>query len=155
MKKRLTTYFAAFAVMAACMVMASCGLVEFETSDNGKLDGYWHLEKVDTLSSGGTADVSQQLIFWSVQGAMLITYSPNISSAVQRCVFHFSHENDTFSIIEPRIFDRVAGDPLVEDVAILAPFGINKLDESFKVEQLTGSKMTLVSENLRLFFKKM
>ena len=40
-------------LMAACMLlslglgMSSCTL---ETSDNGYFDGYWHLERVDTLA---------------------------------------------------------------------------------------------------------
>lgn len=33
------------------MVFSSC---EMETSKNGDLDGYWHLESIDTLENGKT-----------------------------------------------------------------------------------------------------
>ena len=40
------------------------------------------------------------------------------------------------------------------DVEVLAPYGINNLEEHYQKESLTGSRMTLKSKTLRLFFKK-
>ena len=153
--KKNVIYIALFAILSMNLGFVSCGIVEFETSKNGKLDGYWHLQTVDSLANGNVSDVSKSRIFWSVQGDLLETYSPDIVTAVQRCVFHFSHKNGMLKIIEPRVYDRAAGDPLIEDVGILTPFGINSLDESFKVEKLTKGKMTLTSGSLRLYFRKM
>ena len=34
---------------------------ELETTDNGDLDGYWHLERVDSLSSQRSVDYGQAL----------------------------------------------------------------------------------------------
>ena len=44
---------------------------ELETTDNGDLDGYWHLEQVDTLSSQRSVDYGQARIFWSIQFKLL------------------------------------------------------------------------------------
>ena len=39
------------AILTTALTLASC---ELETSDNGKFDGFWHLERVDTLATGGS-----------------------------------------------------------------------------------------------------
>ena len=47
-----------------CTILVAC---DVETSDNGRLDGYWHLTGVDTLATSGHRDVSEETIFWAVQ----------------------------------------------------------------------------------------
>ena len=42
-----------------------------ETSDNGDLDGYWHLEQVDTLATGGKLNLSKERVFWGVQHKLI------------------------------------------------------------------------------------
>ena len=37
-----------------------------EMSDNGDLDGYWHLEQVDTLATGGKLNLSKERVFWGL-----------------------------------------------------------------------------------------
>ena len=59
-KRLFKTILAAFVLVA----LASC---EIETSDNGDFDGFWHLERVDTLATGGTTDLSKKRVFWGVQ----------------------------------------------------------------------------------------
>ena len=53
---------AIYTVIGATMIaaMTSCTI---ESSDNGKLDGFWHMEQVDTLATGGTQDLSDSLMF--------------------------------------------------------------------------------------------
>ena len=89
-------------LMVALFSLSAC---EIETHDNGKLDGFWHLEKVDTIATGGVCNMSQQKAFWS-------------------------------------------------DPTVLQPFGISNVNDNFEVMQLTGSKMMLKSETLRLVFRK-
>ncbi len=38
-----------YLIAAISLVLSSCTL---ETSDNGDFDGFWHLERVDTLATG-------------------------------------------------------------------------------------------------------
>jgi hypothetical protein len=42
----------------------------------------------------------------------------------------------------------------VDDATLMAPYGIQRLEEHYKVEALDGKKMILKSETLRLYFKK-
>ena len=46
--------------MALAMGVASC---ELERDHNGDLAGYWHLERVDTLQTGGVKDMSRDRVF--------------------------------------------------------------------------------------------
>lgn len=48
-KRSLIIMFLAFAVMGL-LLPSSCTI---EASDNGDFDGFWHLERVDTLTTGG------------------------------------------------------------------------------------------------------
>lgn len=52
------------ATLATPFLLASCNV---ETSDNGPLDGFWHLERVDTLATGGSTDYHKGYVFWGVQ----------------------------------------------------------------------------------------
>ena len=60
-------------ILALSILMVSC---ELETSGNKELDGYWQMEQVDSLSTGGVADTRESLVFWGIQGKLLqIRYS--------------------------------------------------------------------------------
>jgi len=135
-------------------LLASCGLVEIEHSKNGKLDGYWHLVTVDTLDTGGQLDLRQERFFWIVQGTVFQLYCPDVSNG-QRYVSHFSYENENISFQQFYYDRREQGDPILEKVEMLQPFGINQLaGESFVIEELSGGNMTLRGDALRLVFKK-
>ena len=143
-------------LLSAVALLASCGLVEIEHSENGKLDGYWHLVQVDTLSTGGSLNLRQERFFWIVQGTVFQLFSPDLSDGRgQRYVSHFSYENEKLSFQQFYYDRREEGDPILERVDLLQPFGINKLaGESFNIEELTGGSMTLNGDELRLVFKK-
>ena len=49
-------------------ILTSC---ELEMTDNGALDGNWQLRQIDTLSTGGTCDMSRSYIYWAVQNHIL------------------------------------------------------------------------------------
>ena len=40
-------------MLVGMLVLCFQSACTLETSDNGDLDGYWHLEQVDTLATGG------------------------------------------------------------------------------------------------------
>ncbi|MBR5633854.1 MAG: lipocalin-like domain-containing protein [Prevotella sp.] len=137
-----------------CGFLTACGLVELHSSKNGDLDGFWHLETVDTLATGNSADLREELRFWMFQGGIFQCQSPDFLNG-QRLVSQFSHEDGQI-ILWKLLYDRrEEGDPVVENVELLQPFGINQIEGStFRVEELSGSKMTLSTETLRLSFKK-
>ena len=54
--------------LLAAVLVCSC---EIEMSGNGRLDGMWHLVSVDTLSTSGVRDMSEERIYWSFQNRLL------------------------------------------------------------------------------------
>ncbi len=128
----------AFAISA----MMSC---EIETSGNGDLDGFWHLVRVDTLSTGGMCYMSGRRVFWSV----------HYDRYHKGYLFHFDKTDSSLHIFDPYKDNRTEGDIKIEDPSELYHLGINAIDETFIIEQLEGSRMTLVTDVLRLSFRKM
>lgn len=130
------------------LLFASCTL---ETDGNGDLAGFWHLESVDTLKTGGTLNLSSELRFWAVQGKLLNVSDKNSGASYY---YEFKHEGDSLLLPTPYCDDRMNGDPVLTDVERLRPFGINLLNEGFRIESLSSSRMALTSTTLRLGFKK-
>ena len=139
-----------FFLLLACMSLtASCGDL-LETSGNGDLDGYWQLSQVDTLASGASADMTESKVFWGVQGKFLTMLDTHQSA--YGYMFRFEHTADSLLLSDGRINNRT--DSLLTNVAPLRPMGVNSLTEHYLVEQLTGSRMVLRSNMLRLHFRK-
>lgn len=123
---------------------------ELETTDNGDLDGYWHLEQVDTLSSQRSVDYGQARIFWSIQFKLLQLSDLENNSIIYNLVY----DNHQLTLADPYMFDRADGDTLVTDVEVLRRYGVNALQETMKVVSLQSDRMVLESPVLRLHFKK-
>ncbi|MCR4809659.1 MAG: lipocalin-like domain-containing protein [Prevotella sp.] len=127
----------------------------FEVSDNGDLDGFWQLYSEDTLSSGQSADMRQSGIYWAVQMRLL-----SIEAKKQniRFLFRFTHEGSTLRLYDPRVDFRPSfgerADTAVTCADSLHFLGLNSLDESFFVEELNSSRMTLRNDSLRLYFRR-
>lgn len=133
-----------------CTLLYSCKL---ETSDNGKLDGFWKLTRVDTLATGGVLDLTESGIFWSVQ-MNLLSVDDKYKTDGREILFRFKHEGGKLTLSEPREGYQYTGDKDVDDVKKLQPFGINQLTETFIVEGLNSSHMYLSTSQLRLSFTK-
>lgn len=142
--------FATFFIISALFAISSCSL---ETSDNGDLDGFWHLTRVDTIATGNACDMSGERVFWSVQMNLLNVTDYRTSS--YGYLLRFINENSTLRVYDPYTHDRPNGDVKVEDPAQLAPLGINSLDETFNIESLSSKRMILSTNELRLSFTKM
>lgn len=123
---------------------------ELETTDNGDLDGYWHLEQVDSLSSQRSIDYGQARIFWSIQFKLLQLSDLENNSIIYNLVY----DNHQLTLADPYMFDRADGDTLVTDVEVLRRYGVNALQETMKVVSLQSDRMVLESPVLRLHFKK-
>jgi hypothetical protein len=123
---------------------------DLETTNNGDLDGYWHLEQVDSLLNQRSVDYGQNKIFWSVQFELLQLSNLEDNTIIYKLVY----DNRQLTLANPCMFDRADGDTLVTNVEVLRPYGVNSLQESFKVVNLESRKMILESPVLRLHFKK-
>jgi len=137
------------AVLAA-VSLSSCDL---ETSDNGDLDGFWHLNRIDTIATGGVCDMSEKLIFWSVQVDLLLAMDRETQA--NGVFFRFNHSDDSLRLYDPHLDSRTEGDPVIDSAEELRQYGINALDEHFGVEHLSSSRMTLCTDELKLYFNKM
>lgn len=141
-----------YIIIGIGLMLAAC---DIETSDNGDLDGYWHLVRVDTLSTGGSCDMSEELVFWALQMRLLNVVDHLHDPDHFGYFLRFEHKDNTLRVYNPYVNSRKDGDIKVEDAAVLAPFGINKLEEIYQVEQLDGDDMRLANDWLRLSFEKM
>lgn len=138
-------------LLLGCMLIASC---DIETSGNGKLDGFWHLVEVDTLQTSGKANVADQRLFWGVQAKLI-----HLQGADNSFYLRFNHTADSLILYQPYLDhwhqdQEDGGDIPVDDATLMAPYGIQRLEEHYKVEALDGKKMILSTSTLRLFFKK-
>ncbi len=157
MTTKSKVYIALLATTAALCSTTSCTL---ESSDNGDFDGFWHLEQVDTLSTGGVRDLSGQRIFWGVQ-YKLISCRNLSSDGLHGYYFRFRQTGDSIILHTPykdnwhQDQGEDGGDiPVTEMTDAIRGYGINHLEEGFYKERLKGDKMVLRSKSLRLYFKK-
>ena len=150
-KGLLKTIIATLAIVS----LASC---EIETSDNG-FDGFWHLERVDTLATGGTCDLSKKRVFWGVQYKLISVYDTD-KEGTFGYYLRFTQTRDKIVTKSPyknnwhQDNGEDGGDIPVDDPTQLAPYGINNLEEEFVKEKLNGGQMILRSKTLRLKFKR-
>jgi len=135
-----------FCTIALCLSIASCTL---ERSDNGDLDGFWQLTQVDSLTNGRSADMKESRVFWSVQTDLLQVWAEGYAQVL----FRFDHKGDSLLLSSPYEIKRWEGDVAITNADTLRVYGINELEERFRVAQLDGGTMILQSTMLRLYFR--
>ncbi len=148
MKKYIAIYTLLLAVMLA--MFSSC---ETETSDNGDLDGMWHLMQVDTIATGGCRDMVPDRIYWSFQVRLC-----NLRNLVKGPdVFcRFEKEEDMLRLHSFYMNDRQGGDPEVTDkmADILLNVMVGSLDQTYHIESISSSIMVLATDELKMRFVK-
>lgn len=146
-------------ILFATIVLGACS--NFETSGNGVFDGYWQLERMDTLATGGTTDMHERLVFWAVQHHLIelcdrhedtLKYGPTNVSVF----YHFRRTDDSLHFIAdplPVTDNRAWADPYatLENVAV---YGFSRFDEAFRMVQLDDDNMILQSKFYRMYFRK-
>lgn len=149
MKKSLNIIILFFANIILCMTLSSCDL---EISDNGDLDGYWQLTKVDSIESGTITSMKGSNIFWAIQADVLQVR--NINYHNRKILFRFTNKNGQLNIYNPLL--EINKDERVEvtNDSILKPLYIQSANETFTIDQLTNSNMILSNNMLRIYFKK-
>jgi len=139
--------------MAVASLLASLCSCDFETSGNGDLDGNWHLTAIDTLTTGGVADLKDTRCFWGVQHDLM--QLNNYDSGAQLYA-RFEQGDGTLRVYSFYTPSReAAGDQPLADEAMLRHFGVSDFDVTYSVEQLDGARMTLSDGQLRLHFRKL
>lgn len=87
---------AVFAAMAFTQIFCSCQL---EHDSNGNFAGFWHLERVDTLLTGGVRDMSGEYIFWAVQGKLI--HVRDTQQPFTGYFFRFDNSGETLRLYQP------------------------------------------------------
>lgn len=137
---RKLTYIIATALVAGA---TSC---DIEHIDNGKLDGLWKLQAMDSLSNQVTVDMSASNLSYAIQG--------NLLRLTKELYYRFDYQGDLLILHDPYLNTYDESQPLT-DLEKVRPFGINNIPrEAFHVEELSRSKMVISSDLLRLHFEK-
>ena len=152
MKTSLTRFFLIISVIS---LMTACHM---ESSDNGHLDGFWHLVRVDTLSTDtlsivGTSDLSQDYFFWAFQFQLLSVR--NTQKSPEEYFLRFQRQGDELVLSHPFQYVLQGKDAPVENIDLLRPFGINDQEERFRIVHLSSRRMTLQNNFLVLTMQKL
>lgn len=147
MKTSLTRFFLIISVIS---LMTACHM---ESSENGHLDGFWHLVRVDTLSTGGTSDLHQDYFFWAFQFQLLSVR--NTQKSPEEYFLRFQRQGDELVLSHPFQYVLQGKDAPVENIDLLRPFGINDQEERFRIVHLSSRRMTLQNNFLVLTMKKL
>ena len=157
MKTSLTRFILIISVIS---LMTACHM---ESSDNGHLDGFWHLVRVDTLSIDtlsidtlsivGTSDLSQDYFFWAFQFQLLSVR--NTQKSPEEYFLRFQRQGDELVLSQPFQYVLQGKDAPVENIDLLRPFGINDQEERFRIVHLSSRRMTLQNNFLVLTMQKL
>lgn len=148
MKKILSTA----CIISLLLMLGSC---EIETSDNGKLDGFWQLATITTIATEEVEDVTAEGLTWGFQGRLLQLREATLEMGYfTNILCRFEQTNTTLTVSSPVYNNRDTGDPAVEDIAELRRFGISALTETFTIVELTSSRLKLKSPTLQLELRK-
>ena len=142
--KYLSILFAFMFCLSAC---------ELETSHNGKLDGWWLLTAVDTLQTGGHANVEAQQCTWAFQGRLLELR--DVPGQRGDYLLSFAQHGDDLLLSHPNLSARDSGDIAVQTPQPLHPYGIQTLSEQFSIITIDRRRMVLTSASLRLYFRRL
>ena len=144
MKKSTFIILTLIPLLVVSLAITSC---EIEYARTGGLYANWQLRQIDTLSTGNTADMTESTIYWAFQSDVL--QLRNISNGNQTLNLRFDHKRDSLIVSNP-----ILGMKEVTSEALLLPFGITNLTDTFSIEQLNGSTLCISNRLYRLRFRK-
>lgn len=133
------------------LLFVSCSL---ETdNDAGKMEGMWHLVKIESITTVASEDLSEQVIFWSFQAKLL--QMDDKTGMHNSYLYRFHIGDNQLTLKSPYQYDRENGDrPLTAYESTLGLYGIKSLTPVFRIEKLDRRKMILNDDSVRLYFDK-
>lgn len=143
--------FYLYIIIGVGLMLTAC---KTESSDNGDLDGFWQLtSKTDQYAKYGAVDMRDSGITWAFQGKLLELR--DVKKVHQDIIGNFEHQGGTLSVSRFYLVDRDKGDVLIDDaISYLVPYGVNQVQDKFKVVELNSDEMILESERFLLKFRK-
>ena len=133
------------------LLFVSCSL---ETdNDAGKMEGMWHLVKIESITTVASEDLSEPVIFWSFQAKLL--QMDDKTGMHNSYLYRFRIGDNQLTLTSPYQYDRENGDhPLTAYESTLGLYGIKSLTPVFRIEKLDRRKMILNDDSVRLYFDK-
>ena len=133
------------------LLFVSCSL---ETdNDAGKMEGMWHLVKIESITTAASEDLSEQVVFWSFQAKLL--QMDDKTGMHNSYLYRFRIGDNQLTLTSPYQYDRENGDhPLTAYESTLGLYGIKSLTPVFRIEKLDRRKMILNDDSVRLYFDK-
>ena len=140
-----------FVLPFLALLLSACTL---ETdNDAGRMEGMWHLVRIDNLTAGTTEDLNSKTFFWSFQARLLELEEKKGTHSSY--LYRFSIDGDRLTLSSPYLYDRENGDrPLSAYEPALAFFGIRTLVPAFRIERVRKGEMVLNDGSVRLCFDK-
>lgn len=104
-----------YLIAAICLVVNSCTI---ETSDNGDFDGFWHLERVDTLATGNYLDLSRNVYSgeFSISWYLVPVLPPRICTASVAIISDSNRRVTVWSCIR---LTRTTGIRIMEKMVVI------------------------------------
>jgi len=122
-------------------------------NDAGKMEGMWHLVKIESITTVASEDLSEQVIFWSFQAKLL--QMDDKTGMHNSYLYRFRIGDNQLTLTSPYQYDRENGDhPLTAYESTLGLYGIKSLTPVFRIEKLDRRKMILNDDSVRLYFDK-
>ncbi len=147
--KRLFKKYNYLAILLFLSVSLTC--CKLDTSHNGKLDGYWKLCTIDDLTLGEVTDLTEKSIFWAVEKDLLVARDNDESPEY---VFRFSQSDSELTLRDGQRYNKKSGNETVSDISVLYKYGIYSQPITYRIDELSRSKMMLSTDDIRLNFKK-
>lgn len=152
---KLTNILYIFLLMVA-VSLTSCSLETDTVSGDGNIEGFWHLELIETLAADSISepvvtDCSKLRLFWAIQHKLLVLTDKDGNYKVLNCRFTVGGGQLTITEVYEASTERV--DTPTDDLSLLAPYGITRLNPTFSYT-LSGSHLTLTDGNTRLYLKR-
>lgn len=150
--KNCRKYCYSFALLYCFVCSLFCACDGLQVSHNGDLDGMWKLVEVDSIANSKHINYSEKAIHWSFQSDLLELDDKLYKH--ESCFIRFKHIGDVLLVSDPYLNDRFSSDPKITEISKISPFGINALEEKFKIEELSKNNLVVKSNILVLRFKK-
>ena len=136
-------------IFTLCVLLNACEIHEY---DNGDLQGFWHLESIDTLHSGGKNDLSQKRLYWTFESKLLELQDKDHHAT--DLFFLQEHDGDSLFLSKPFTTDNLHDDSYVTDSTVFLPYGITTSQEHFSIVSCHDDRLILRSSSLQLNLRK-
>lgn len=139
-----------FIIIGVALLMTSC---DKETSDNGNLDGLWQMTLMQNSTTDNVkSDMRSSGITWAFQGHILELR--DVKKGSQDIIMSFNHNGNKLKVFAPYRVDRDSDDIIINDVALLLPYGIGNTTVEYNITELSGNCMILDDDVWHLEFRK-